>query len=210
MVSRENVIAWINALHTVYADNRQYLTDLDAAIGDADHGVNMDRGFSHIVREWDPTGIPDIGGIFKTTALLLIKTVGGAAGPLYGTFFLRASAVCAGKQALNAGDVIALLQAGVEGVMQRGKAQPNDKTMLDALIPALERMQQLFSQGAGLDVLLPAGAAAARKGMTDTIPLRARKGRASYLGDRSIGHPDPGATSACLMLEAMAESFSAH
>lgn len=210
MVSRENVIAWINALHTVYADNRQYLTDLDAAIGDADHGVNMDRGFSHIVREWDPTGIPDIGGIFKTTALLLIKTVGGAAGPLYGTFFLRASAVCAGKQALDAGDVIALLQAGVEGVMQRGKAQPNDKTMLDALIPALERMQQLFSQGAGLDVLLPAGAAAARKGMTDTIPLRARKGRASYLGDRSIGHPDPGATSACLMLEAMAESFSAH
>jgi len=210
MVSRENVITWINALHTVYADNRQYLTDLDAAIGDADHGVNMDRGFSHVVREWDPTGIPDIGGILKTTALLLIKTVGGAAGPLYGTFFLRASAVCAGKQALDAGDVIALLQAGVEGVMQRGKAQPNDKTMLDALIPALERMQQLFSQGAGLDVLLPAGAAAARKGMTDTIPLRARKGRASYLGDRSIGHPDPGATSACLMLEAMAESFSAH
>jgi dihydroxyacetone kinase-like protein len=207
MVRYQDVLAWIKGLQAVFTENRQYLTELDAAIGDADHGINMDRGFSRVAQALEETVSGDVGMILKTVATVLIRTVGGAAGPLYGTFFLRAADACAGKKALEAADIVGMMQAGLDGVMQRGKAAPNDKTMVDALSPGVQRMKQLLAEGAGLQEMLEQGAAAAQQGMKDTIPLQARKGRASYLGERSIGHQDPGATSSYLLLEAMAGFF---
>jgi dihydroxyacetone kinase-like protein len=205
MVKVNDVLSWIKGLQAVYAENKQYLTELDSAIGDADHGINMDRGFTQVVRELEKSSSRDIGDILKTVAMVLIKTVGGAAGPLYGTFFLRAGAVCGGKEEMDSADIVMLLQAGLEGVIQRGKAELHDKTMVDALAAGLNRMKQLMINGADLGEILKQGADAARQGMKDTIPLLAKKGRASYLGERSIGHQDPGATSSYLLIRAMAE-----
>jgi dihydroxyacetone kinase-like protein len=202
MVSSDDLIAWIRRLQQVYAENRTYLTELDAAIGDADHGINMDRGFSAVAAELASTGSGDIGALLKTVAMTLIRTVGGAAGPLYGTFFLRAAAVCEGKRKLGPADVVAFFEAGLAGVVQRGKARLNDKTMVDALNPAVTVMKATLDAGAGLASILAEGAAAAESGMRATIPTRARKGRASYLGERSIGHQDPGATSSFLLIQA--------
>lgn len=207
MVRADDVLAWIRGLQAVYAENKAYLTALDAAIGDADHGINMDRGFTRVVAELEKGTFEDIGAIFKTVATVLIKSVGGAAGPLYGTFFLRAGAVCGGKEKLNSADIVEMLQAGLEGLVQRGKTKLNDKTMVDALQPGLNRMKQLLNAEAGLREMLEQGANAAEQGMKDTIPMQARKGRASYLGERSIGHQDPGAASACLLIAAMAKHW---
>jgi dihydroxyacetone kinase-like protein len=203
MVDGVAVLSWIKALQAVYAENKQYLTDLDSAIGDADHGINMDRGFTRVVRELEQNTPPDISGMLKTVAMVLIKTVGGAAGPLYGTFFLRAGAACSGKEELDSADIVAMFEAGLEGVVQRGKAGLNDKTMVDALTPGVNRMKQLLADGAGIEEMLQQGAAATQQGMKDTIPMLAKKGRASYLGERSIGHQDPGATSSYLLMEMM-------
>jgi dihydroxyacetone kinase-like protein len=207
MISRDNLFAWIEALHEVYAENRQYLTDLDAAIGDADHGINMNRGFRAVKADLEKNNPQDINGILKTVAMALIRTVGGAAGPLYGTFFMRAAAACAGKSELEPADVVALFQAGLEGVVQRGKAELNDKTMVDALTPGLNAMKQALENGSNMQEMLQQGVAAAEQGMKDTIPLQAKKGRASYLGERSIGHQDPGATSSYLMIKAAADTW---
>ena len=208
MVNRDNLLAWIDALAQVYADNKQYLTQLDSNIGDADHGINMDRGFQAVKADLDKTDPQDISAILKTVAMSLIRTVGGASGPLYGTFFMRASAACADKTELAPADVVALFEAGLEGVLQRGKAELNDKTMVDAQKPALEAMQQALADGADLKTILQKGTAAAEEGMKNTIPLQARKGRASYLGERSIGHQDPGATSSYLLIKAAADLWS--
>jgi dihydroxyacetone kinase-like protein len=201
MVSKEDLHAWIEALQQVYAENKQYLTDLDAAIGDADHGINMDRGFTSVKAELKKFGQADIDQLLKSVAMVLIKTVGGASGPLYGTFFLRASAACAGKTELRPSDLVAMFEAGLRGVVERGKAELNDKTMVDALGPAVDAMKQALANGAGLREILSKGAAAGEAGMKKTIPLQARKGRASYLGERSIGHQDPGATSTYFLLK---------
>ena len=203
-VHPEDVLAWLDALQQVYAENKTWLTELDAAIGDADHGINLDRGFTAVKAELARLPSSDIASLFKTVATVLIRTVGGASGPLYGTFFLRASAACTGKTELQAGDVVTMFQAGVQGIQQRGKAEPGDKTMLDAWLPAVQAMQQALEAGANLPGILQQGAAAAEAGMAGTIPLQAKKGRASYLGARSIGHQDPGATSSHLMLQAAA------
>jgi dihydroxyacetone kinase-like protein len=208
MVNRDNLLAWIDALHQVYAENKQYLTQLDSAIGDADHGINMDRGFQAVAADLAKTNPHDISAILKTVAMSLIRTVGGAAGPLYGTFFMRASAVCANKAELGPADVVALFEAGLEGIVQRGKAELNDKTMVDAQKPALEAMKQALAAGADVKTILQKGTAAAEEGMKNTIPLQARKGRASYLGERSIGHQDPGATSSYLMIRAAADLWA--
>ncbi len=208
MVSRDNLLAWIEALTQVYADNKQYLTQLDSAIGDADHGINMDRGFTAAktkLVETNPQGISDI---LKTVAMALISKVGGAAGPLYGTFFMKLSGACANKEELSAADVVAMFEAGLEGIQQRGKAVPEDKTMVDAWVPAMDAMKQAQANGADLKEILQQGAAAAETGMKNTIPLQAKKGRASYLGERSIGHQDPGATSTYLLLKTAAETWS--
>jgi dihydroxyacetone kinase-like protein len=203
-VQPKDALAWLDALQQVYAENKAWLTELDAAIGDADHGINLDRGFTAVKAELARLPSPDIAALLKTAATVLIRTVGGASGPLYGTFFLRASAACTGKTELQAGDVVAMFQAGAQGIQQRGKAELGDKTMLDAWLPAVQAMQQALEAGADLPGILQQGAAAAQAGMAGTIPLQAKKGRASYLGARSIGHQDPGATSSHLMLQAAA------
>ena len=206
-VGKEAVLRWLEALQQVYAANRQWLTELDSAIGDADHGINMDRGFTAVKSELAAHVPPDIRSVFQVVATSLIRHVGGAAGPLYGTFFLRSAAACAGKTEIAAADVPILFQAGIEGVGQRGKAAAGDKTMMDALLPALDAMRKACAEGGSLTAILDRGAAAARAGMLGTIPMQARKGRASYLGARSIGHQDPGATSAYLLLQAAADTW---
>ena len=208
MVNRDNLLAWIDALVQIYAENKQFLTQLDSAIGDADHGINMDRGFQAVKVDLAKTNPQDISALLKTVAMALIRTVGGAAGPLYGTFFMRASAACANKTELGPADVVALFEAGLEGIIQRGKAELNDKTMVDAQKPALEAMKQALADGADVKTILQKGAAAAEAGMKNTIPLQARKGRASYLGERSIGHQDPGATLSYLMIKAAADLWA--
>jgi dihydroxyacetone kinase-like protein len=205
MIQLDDLLAWIRQLAQVYAANKDYLTDLDAAIGDADHGINMNRGFSTVAAALDDNPPADISSLLKTVAMTLIKTVGGASGPLYGTFFLRAAAVCQGRENLAAADVIAFFDAGLAGVVQRGKAELNDKTMVDALSPAVAAMRKTAEAGAGLAEILAEAAAAAESGMQTTISLQARKGRASYLAERSIGHQDPGATSSFLLVQAASD-----
>ncbi len=207
-VGIREVLAWLEALQRVYTDQSRYLTELDAAIGDADHGANMERGFSAVQAELAKAPPADISSALRTAATVLIRTVGGAAGPLYGTFFLRAAASCAGRTELDPAGVVALFEAGIDGVRQRGKAVPGDKTMVDALLPAVAAMQQSLNDGGGLKRILEDAAAAAEGGMRGTIPMQARKGRASYLGPRSIGHQDPGATSSYLLLKAAASVWS--
>jgi len=167
----------------------------------------MDRGFTAVKAELAAHVLPDIRSILQTVATTLIRHVGGAAGPLYGTFFLRAAVACAGKSEIEAPDALALFQAGVDGVHQRGKAAVGDKTMMDALLPALDAMRKAVEDGDRLAEVLDEGAAAAQTGMLGTIPMQARKGRASYLGARSVGHQDPGATSAYLMIKAAADAW---
>jgi len=205
MIRGEELRDWLAALQKTYAENRPVLTELDAAIGDADHGINMDRGFCAVQKDLEKIGSQDIAGILNAAAMSLIRNVGGAAGPLYGTFFLRAAAVCKGKAALNPADVVALFEAGLEGVMQRGKAELNDKTMVDALLPAVQAMKQTLETGAPLREIFHQAMIAAEKGMKDTTGIIARKGRASYLGERSIGHQDPGATSSYLLVAVAAD-----
>jgi len=205
MMNRDDLISWFRALQQVYAQNKTYLTELDAAIGDADHGINMNRGFRAVVDELGSNAPGDSSALLKTVAMTLIKTVGGASGPLYGTFFLRASTACSNKDVLQPSDVVALFEAGLDGVLQRGKATLNDKTMVDTLTPAVDAMKQSLANGAAVREILRQGVFAAEKGMKNTIGLKARKGRASYLGDRSIGHQDPGATSSYLLFAAAAE-----
>ena len=206
-VGKQEVLKWLEVLQQVYAENRQWLTELDSAIGDAAHGINMDRGFTAVIAEMAAHPPSDIRAVFESVATVLIRSVGGAAGPLYGTFFLRAAAACAGRTEIEAADAVALFQAAIEGVQQRGRAAAGDKTMLDALLPALDAMRKGLQDGCGLAAVLDAGAAAAQAGMTTTVPMQARKGRASYLGARSIGHQDPGATSSYLLLKAAADTW---
>ena len=204
-VRKEDVLAWLEALQQVYAENRQLLTDLDSAIGDADHGINMDRGFTAVKAELRhkcsgryPVDSPSSGHRAhpngrrrRRTACTALSSFGPA---------MAAS----GKTELDAADVVAMFQAGIEGVQQRGRAVAGDKTMVDALLPALAAMRASLEGGAGLAKILDEGAAAAEAGMRATIPMQARKGRASYLGERSIGHQDPGATSSYLLLKTAA------
>lgn len=206
-VGKDAVLEWLEALQQAYAVNRERLTELDSAIGDADHGINMDRGFTAVKAELAAHPSSDTGSILQKVATVLIRSVGGAAGPLYGTFFLRAGAACTGKTAMVAADVVAMFQAGIEGVGHRGKAVAGDKTMMDALLPALEAMRKGLEGGGSLAEILDAGAAAAESGMLATVPMQARKGRASYLGARSVGHQDPGAASSYLLVKAAADTW---
>jgi dihydroxyacetone kinase-like protein len=200
---------WLVRFAGIVAEQKQYLTGLDAAIGDGDHGINMDRGFQTVLVKIAPVRDKDAGTLLKTTGMALVGSVGGAGGPLYGTFFLRAGAALDGKSEISDRDLVGALEAGLKGVVERGKANPNDKTMVDALTPAVARAKQSLDGGASLDEALAAAADAAEEGMKATIPLKALKGRASYLGDRSIGHQDPGATSSYLLLRALSDSLAA-
>jgi dihydroxyacetone kinase-like protein len=203
----EDVLRWLNALQEIFAENRQHLTDLDSAVGDGDLGISLDRGFTAVQAELSANPPADLRSVFPTVATVLIRTMGGTSGPLLGTFFLRAGATSADKSELAPADVVALFQAGVDGIQQRGKAALGDKTMLDALLPAVDAMRGALEAGSGLTEILERGAAAAEAGAEATKSMSARKGRASYIGERSVGHPDPGAIAAHLMLKAAAEEW---
>ncbi|TBR60674.1 dihydroxyacetone kinase subunit L [Mastigocladus laminosus UU774] len=208
MVTTEQILQWLQRFATIVEANKDYLTELDAAIGDADHGINMERGFKKVITQLPTVADQDIGGILKTVSMTLISTVGGASGPLYGTLFLRASTVVAGKKELSEQDMLAMLQAGLDGVLTRGKAQLGDKTMVDSLSPAVAAFGQAVTGGENTLSAMQQAVAAAEKGMQDTTPIQAKKGRASYLGERSIGHQDPGATSVYLMLQSLLDVIS--
>ena len=203
-VSKEKIVAW---LESVMAENKTYLTELDSAIGDADHGINMNRGFTKVREKLPTITDTDIGNILKTTGMTLISTVGGASGPLYGTFFMRAGMALGAKEELSSEDIYTMLKTGMDGIVQRGRASVGDKTMIDAWSPAMVALKDKLDNGDDLLAAMEACVASAEKGMKDTIPLQARKGRASYLGERSIGHQDPGATSTYLMLNALLETL---
>lgn len=189
-------------------DNKDYLTELDREIGDADHGVNMARGFKAVMEKVDTDG-QDIGAVLKKTGMTLLSTVGGASGPLYGTAFMEAGKVTAGKTELTPEDLKAVFEAAIAGIQKRGKATRGEKTMLDALIPASETYSAKLAEGADMVTALTAACQSAREGVEYTKTIAATKGRASYLGERSIGHQDPGATSATLMLEALLDGLKA-
>ncbi len=208
------VAAWLRAFAVEVAARRDELTELDAAIGDADHGVNMDRGMQAVAAklagaaDGPREGVP-LGPLLKTAGMTLVSTVGGAAGPLYGTLFLEMGKTAAERTTLTTAEWAGVLSAGVAGVQMRGKAEPGDKTMVDALLPAAEALRAAAGATASLPAASRAAADAAAEGMRATTPLVARKGRASYLGERSAGHQDPGATSSWLLLETAATTFGA-
>ena len=200
----DSFVSWLRDVAGVLHENAAYLTELDSAIGDADHGANLDRGFQAVVAVLDETSFESADELLKKAGMTLVSKVGGASGPLYGTFFLRFGTALAGvdltPEAIGKG-----LHAGVEGVLARGKAELGDKTMYDAWAPALEAYDAAV--GSGLGAALAAAAEAGAKGRDATIPMVARKGRASYLGERSVGHQDPGATSTTLILESAARTL---
>ena len=198
---------WINRYANQISDNKAYLTELDAAIGDADHGINMQHGFEAVQQRLPGFAGEPMSVFFKNIGMTLLSKVGGASGPLYGTLFLRMGMASADKSTLTPTEFAEALAAGVEGIRQRGSARPGDKTMVDALTPAVLALHQALGNGATLCEALQAAAAAGEAGMKATISMQAYKGRASYLGPRSIGHQDPGATSAYLLIKSAAESF---
>ena len=206
-IDAAGVAAWLRAFARAVAERRDELTALDAAIGDADHGINMDRGLQAVLAKLDGAGDAageTVGALLKSVGMTLVSTVGGAAGPLYGTFFLRAAAAAGDAATLTPAQWSTAFAAGVAGVQARGKAEPGDKTMVDALVPAAAALEAAVADGAPAAEALGRAAAAARQGMAATIPLVARKGRASYLGERSAGTQDPGATSSWLLVETAA------
>jgi dihydroxyacetone kinase-like protein len=198
------VLAWLRRSADVLHENRTLLSDLDSPIGDADHGINMDRGFAAVIERLPGVAGADVGTILKTVGMTLVSTVGGASGPLYGTAFLRAGMALADKQELQPADVQAALEAALEGIQARGRAQRGEKTMVDALAPAIDALRAALAAGQDIPAALAAAATAAEAGAVATTPMLATKGRASYLGERSIGHQDPGATSMALLLRAAA------
>ena len=207
-LGHDDVVRWIRAFAAEVGAKKEQLTQLDAAVGDGDHGINMDRGMSAVLAKLDAaTEEQDIGALLKTVGMTLVSTVGGAGGPLYGTLFLQMGTAVSGKDELGPDDWAAALEAGIAGVQARGKAEPGDKTMIDALIPGRDALKSALAEGASLEDALRQSADGAGQGMRDTVPLVARKGRASYLGERSAGHQDPGATSSHLLLEAAAETW---
>ncbi|WP_136587867.1 dihydroxyacetone kinase subunit DhaL [Microbacterium hydrothermale] len=205
-VSTDDLVAWIRAFRDAVTDHKDELTRLDSEIGDADHGSNMARGLDAVVAKLDPAPASP-AELFKTVGMTLVSTVGGASGPLYGTLFLRMGPALPSPDGVDTAALGAALRAGVEGVIARGKAEPGDKTMIDALSPAIDAWDAAADDGPA--AAARAAAEAAARGRDATEPLVARKGRASYLGGRSAGHIDPGAASSTLLLEALADTLAA-
>jgi phosphoenolpyruvate---glycerone phosphotransferase subunit DhaL len=205
-ITAGGVAEWIRGFAAAVAEAKDELTALDSAIGDADHGINMHRGFTAVVQKLDAETPADIPGLMKAVGMTLISKVGGAGGPLYGTLFLQFGQA-APPDGMTPDDFAACLDAAVAGVQSRGKAEPGDKTMIDALLPAGDALRAALADGAGFGAALGRAADAAEEGARATIPLVARKGRASYLGERSAGHQDPGATSSALLVRCAARTW---
>ena len=206
-ISSQQIFAWIERYAARIAEQKDYLTQLDAAIGDADHGANMNRGLQAVLAKKADLQNADIGALLKGVAMTLISTVGGASGALYGTFFLQASTIAGNRTELSPSEFGSVLEKGLAGIVLRGKATIGDKTMVDALQPAIKAYKHSIESGETLDQALSKAASAAEEGLKSTVPLVARKGRASYLGERSAGHPDPGATSTVLLFRSAAETL---
>ncbi len=207
-ITKDDVLNWVKNFAQVIEDNHEMLTDLDREIGDADHGANMRRGFKAVLEKLPSVEDKDIGTILKNVGMTLLSKVGGAAGPLYSTFFMKAGTSIGAKTEMELSDWAQALEASTVGIANLGKAQPNDKTMLDAMYPALSALNAAMGDGASTGEALQKSAEAAHEGMLATIPLVARKGRASYLGERSANHQDPGATSTYFLIKSAAETWA--
>ena len=205
MSSTERTAAVIQAMAEAMEENKKYLTKLDSEVGDGDHGNNMHRGFQAALERLEGTDAGTPAAVLKAVSSALISKVGGAAGPLYGTAFLRASSSLSDKEEVSSEDVVEALEAALGGIKQRGKAEPGDKTIVDALQPAVEAAKD--ATGGSVAEVFRAAADAAEEGVEATVDLVARKGRASYLGERAVGHRDPGATSTHLLLDAAARAL---
>ena len=207
MADSKKVIQIIRAIAARIEEHKEELTSLDQPIGDSDHGINMSRGFEAVDKKLAESADQDIGAILKTAGMTLVSTVGGASGPLYGSAYMKAGMALAGKTEIGREDFLVMMKAAVEAVMQRGKAVAEEATMLDAMLPALKAMEDAAAAGKTTGEMLADGVAAARAGAEHTKDLVATKGRASYVGERGLGHQDPGATSFTCMLEAIAEAY---
>jgi phosphoenolpyruvate---glycerone phosphotransferase subunit DhaL len=206
-IDHATVMAWLRRFAALIEEHRAELVRLDTAIGDGDHGTNMDRGMKKALERVDGQEGDDIGATLKAVGMALVSSVGGAAGPLYGTLFLQMGTATTGASTLDAAALADALETGLKGVQARGKAEPGDKTMVDALLPAVAALRDAEAAG-DVGGAVHRAAEAAEEGMKATIPMEARKGRASYLGPRSVGHQDPGATSSWLLLRSADEAFS--
>lgn len=208
MAGSKQVIAIIGAIGDKIRAEKEYLTELDQPIGDSDHGINMSRGFAAVAEKLPTLEGKDVGTILKTVGMTLVSTVGGASGPLYGTAFMRAGAAAGTKQEIDLADFLGLIDAAIEGIKMRGHATVGEATMIDAMVPSLEAMQAAAAAGKSAKETLDAGVKAAWAGAEYTKGLVATKGRASYVGERGIGHQDPGATSYSFILEVIANALS--
>ncbi len=205
-MTKAQLLAWIDKQNAVFCDKKEYLTDLDAAIGDADHGINMNRGFAKVMEKLPAVADKDLPTILKTVGMTLMSSVGGASGPLYGTFWMKGAMALDGKAEMTTADFKAFLEAAVGGIVQRGRPELGDKTMYDLWGPVLAAVKAA-DDATPLPEVVAAALPVAEAALAATIPLQARKGRASYLGERSIGHPDPGATSSLFMLQTLREAL---
>lgn len=208
-LNRNQIVDWLYRCGEIFTKESDFLTGLDRAIGDADHGLNMHRGFSKVVEKLPAIADKDIGFILKNTGMVLLSNVGGASGPLFGTFFLRAAQVTQAHQSLTLAELQQMIREGAEGVTSRGKAEPGDKTMCDVWLPVAESLEQAIAQNLSIPAALEAASQVAEQAVQSTITMQARKGRASYLGERSIGHQDPGATSVMFMVQMLAAAAKA-
>jgi dihydroxyacetone kinase-like protein len=206
-VGLDDLHGWLGEFARLVHENRDMLTQLDSAIGDADHGINMDRGMTAVIEAIAAAELPTVAALFQKVGMTLVTTVGGASGPLYGTFFLRFGTNAGDATSLSPTELAAALRAGQEGVVARGKPELGDKTMYDAMSPAMDACDAALAEGADLGEALARASQAAADGRDATIPMQARKGRASYLGERSVGHQDPGATSTALLFQAAADTL---
>lgn len=209
MSATEDTLAVVQEMAAAMEENRKHLTKLDSEIGDGDHGNNMHRGFQAALERLEGMELETPADVLKAVSTALVGKVGGAAGPLYGTAFLRASTSLSGKEDLSSEDVAEAMEAALGGVKQRGKAEEGDKTMIDALAPAVAAAKEAASSGKGVGEVSREAAEAAGEGSEATVPLTARRGRASYLGERAAGHMDPGARSTYLLLDAAARALGA-
>lgn len=205
-LNRTQIVNWLYRCGDIFTKEKDFLTGLDKEIGDADHGLNMYRGFSKVVEKLPSIADKDIGFILKNTGMTLLSNVGGASGPLFGTFFIRAAQVTQAHQSLTLDELYQMMREGADGVVNRGKAESGDKTMCDVWLPVVESLRQSSEQHLSVQHALDAAAIQAEEAARSTITMQARKGRASYLGERSIGHQDPGATSVMFMIQALAAS----
>ncbi|HCH49243.1 MAG TPA: dihydroxyacetone kinase subunit L [Proteus sp.] len=208
-LTNQQIILWLQQCAELFEQNSDYLTDLDREIGDADHGLNMNRGFKKVAEKLPEFKDKDIGFILKNTGMVLLSNIGGASGPLFGTFFIRAAKPTISRQNLNLAQFTEMITDGVEGIVSRGKAEPNDKTMCDVWWAVIDSLKQANQQNLTIKEAITQAYASAQQAAEKTIPMQARKGRASYLGERSIGHKDPGAASVVLIMQALVNSINA-